>query len=77
MCSSIKFLDRYCRRFHGTDLKSAPVVAAQQRQPLCLSAERGLGHTYPPAYHCCQGKLSCGLHLNHIQVPEEEISSMA
>lgn len=34
------------RGFHVTDLKIAPVVAAQQRQPLCMSAGRGLGHTF-------------------------------
>lgn len=46
MCSSIKFLDRYCRGFHVTDLKIAAVVAAQQRQPLRMSAGSGLGHTF-------------------------------
>lgn len=29
-----------------TDLKIAPMVAAQQRQPQCVSAGRGLGHTF-------------------------------
>lgn len=60
-----------------TDLKIAPVVAAQQRQPLCMSAWEGAGpHFYPPAYHCSQGNLSCGLHMNRVQVLEEEISSV-
>lgn len=60
------------------DSKIAHVIAAQQRQPLCVSAGSGLGaRCYPPAYHCSQGKLSYGLRLNRMQIPEEEISSVA